>query len=44
VPEKYRKRCSQSSIGQRKGSPMKKLEKVSKEHEEVCSPIAGTTI
>jgi hypothetical protein len=31
VPGKYRSGCSQSSIGQSTGTPMKELEKVPKE-------------
>jgi hypothetical protein len=31
VPDKYRSRCSQPSIEQSRGSPMKELEKVPKE-------------
>jgi hypothetical protein len=38
VPDKYRSRCSQPSIGQNTGSPMKKLEKVSKELKAFAVP------
>jgi hypothetical protein len=40
----YKSGCSQSSIGQGTGLPMKELEKVPKELKGVCSPIGGTTI
>jgi hypothetical protein len=43
VPGKYRRGCSQSSIGWNTGAPKEKLEKAPKELRGVCNPIGRTT-
>jgi hypothetical protein len=44
VPDKYRSRCSQSSIKWNRGPPMEKIEKATKELKGVCNPIGEKTI